>query len=235
MKSNVEMITSLNPSVPVIADADTGYGGPIMVSRTVTQYARAGVAGMHIEDQAQEKRCGHLQGKVIVDRDVYYSRLRAAVYARNQLQSDMLIIARTDARQTYGFDESITRLKEAVKIGVDVVFFEAMATREEARKVCEIFGNTPVMLNMVPGGVTPTMTAAEAQELGFRIMIVPGVCIGPIVKSVGEELRYLKEHGGVSKGNTTAGVKEVFNLAGLQECIALDQHAGGKAFDTVGE
>lgn len=235
MKSNIEMIASLDPSVPVIADADTGYGGPIMVSRTVTQYARAGCAALHIEDQAQEKRCGHLLGKVIVDREIYYSRLRAAVHARNQLQSDMLIIARTDARQTYGFDEAVTRLKAAVEIGVDVVFFEAIASKEEARKVCEIFGNTPVLLNMVPGGVTPNMSAAEAQEIGFRIMIVPGVCIGPIIRSVREELEHLKQHGSVSENNSSAGVKEAFNLAGLQECINLDQNSGGKAFDSVGE
>src|ERR1700751_912400 len=96
MKSNAEMIASLDPSVPLIADADTGYGGPIMVTRTVTQYARAGVAALHIEDQVQEKRCGHLLGKQIVEREVYYGRLRAAVAARDALQSDMLIIARTD-------------------------------------------------------------------------------------------------------------------------------------------
>ncbi|KAF2169758.1 hypothetical protein M409DRAFT_64777 [Zasmidium cellare ATCC 36951] len=235
MRSNVEMIASLNPSVPVVADADTGYGGPIMVSRTVTQYARAGVAALHIEDQAQEKRCGHLLGKVIVDREIYYSRLRAAVNARNQLKSDMLIIARTDARQSYGFDEAVERLKAAVEIGVDVLFFEALASKEEARKVCQIFGDTPVLLNMVPGGVTPNMTAAEAQEVGFRIMILPGVCIGPIIKSVRGELEHLKQHGTVSEDNGSAGVKEAFNLAGLQECISLDQLAGGKAFDTVGK
>lgn len=235
MRRNAEMIASLSPATPVIADADTGYGGPIMVARTVTQYARAGIAALHIEDQAQEKRCGHLQGKVIVDRDVYYSRLRAAVDARNQLQSDMLIIARTDARQAYGFDEAVARLKAAVDIGVDIVFFEAMASKEEAKRVCTIFAGTPVLLNMVPGGVTPNMTAAEARDIGFRLMIFPGLCIDPIVKSVRAELNHLKEKGTVSPENGAAGVKEAFNLAGLQECIALDQAAGGRAYDTVGK
>lgn len=206
-----------------------------MVSRTVAKYARAGIAAMHIEDQAQEKRCGHLLGKVIVDREIYYTRLRAAVSARDQLQSEMMIIARTDARQTYGFDEAIERLKEAVKIGVDVVFFEALASKEEAKKVCDIFSGTPVLLNMVPGGVTPNLTAAEAKQLGFRLMIFPGLCLGPVIKSVGAELKHLKDHGTVPPESGAAGVKEAFNLAGLQECIAIDQAAGGSAFDTVGE
>lgn len=146
----------------------------------------------------------------------------------------MLIIARTDARQTYGFEEAIDRLKAAVEIGVDVVFFEALASKEEARKVCEIMGDTPVLLNMVPGGATPTMTVAEAKEIGFRLMIFPGLAIAPIIKSVQAELAYLKEHGGVSPDSNAGGVKEAFNLCGLQECIELDQAAGGKAYDSVG-
>jgi 2-methylisocitrate lyase-like PEP mutase family enzyme len=237
MRSNAEMIASLDPSTPVIADADTGYGGPIMASRTVTQYARAGVAAMHIEDQAQQKRCGHLLGKVIVDREEYYSRLRAAVQARDQLQSDIMIIARTDAKQTYGFDEAMERLTEAVRIGVDVVFFEALGSKEEAKKVCEAFKktNTPVLLNMVPGGVTPNMTAKEAKEVGFRLMIVPGLCIGPVIRSVTAELEHLKQEGSVSQLNGNEGVVRGFKVCGLDECIELDQKAGGKAYNTVAQ
>ena len=237
MRQNAEMIASLDPTVPVIADADTGYGGPIMVSRTVTQYARAGVAALHIEDQAQQKRCGHLLGKVIVDREEYYSRLRAAVMARDQIQSDMLIIARTDARQTYGFEEAIERLQEAVRIGVDVAFFEAMASEAEARKICEVMKktNTPVLLNMVPGGVTPNMTAQQAKDIGFRLMIVPGVCLAPVINGVTTELRHLKEAGGVSNQNDREGVVRGFKLCGLEECIEIDQKAGGKAYDSVGK
>lgn len=235
MRDNAGMIASLDPSVPLIADADTGYGGPMMVSRTVTQYSRLGVAALHIEDQAQEKRCGHLLGKVIVDREIYYSRLRAAVQARDDLQSDMLIIARTDARQSYGFDEAVERLKEAQKIGVDVLFFEAIASKEEARKVCEIFKGTPVMLNMVPGGVTPLFTVAEAKETGFRLMIYPGICFEPVLTATRKQLAYLKEHGTVSPDRSSADVKAAFNLSGLQECMAIDARAGGTAYGTVGE
>lgn len=145
-----------------------------------------------------------------------------------------MIIARTDAKQTYGFDEALQRLQDAVKIGVDVVFFEALASKE-ARKVCEIFKqtNTPVLLNMVPGGVTPTMSAQEAQEIGFRIMIVPGICIAPVMRSVTAEMEHLKKYGLVSNENQSEGVVRGFQMCGLDECIALDQKAGGKAYDTV--
>lgn len=235
MVSNAGMIASLNPSIPVIADADTGYGGPVMVSRTVMQYARAGLAALHIEDQVQQKRCGHLLGKQLVDRETYYARLRAAVSTRDQIGSAMLIIARTDARQSYGFDEAVARLQEAVKIGVDVVFFEAMETEEEAAKVCEIFKGTPTFLNMVPGGTTPNISTSRAKELGFRIMIHPTICFDPIMKAIKQEFETLQSTGLCSESNAAAGVKNAFNLAGLQECIALDKMAGGAAYSNVGE
>ena len=235
MVANASMIASLSPSTPLIADADTGYGGPIMVSRTVCQYARAGVAALHIEDQVQEKRCGHLLGKELVSREVYYARLRAAVQARDEMGSDMMIIARTDARQSYGHDEALQRLKDAVQIGVDAVFLEAMQTREECRQVCREFGNTPVLLNMVPGGVTPTLTVDEATEMGFRIMIFPALSMMPIIRSIREELQHLKEHGITRSDNDAGGIKDAFNLCGLQECVEINQKAGGKALvDTNG-
>ena len=185
--------------------------------------------------QVQEKRCGHLLGKQIVDREVYFSRLRAAVAARDQLQSDMLIIARTDARQTYGFDEAIERLQEAVKIGVDVAFLEALQSKEEMEKVCKIMGNTPVLLNVVPGGVTPEYTIEEASKMGFRIIIYPGLCMGPVLESVSKELKTLQTTGKSSSSGSAGGVKEAFNLCGLQECIDIDKRSGGQAYATVGQ
>lgn len=148
----------------------------------------------------------------------------------------MLIIARTDARQTYGFDEAMERLQKAVEIGVDIVFFEAMSSEDEARKICATFKktNTPVLLNMVPGGVTPHLTAQQAKEIGFRLMIVPGICIAPIIRSVSAELEHLKKEGSVSEGNGSEGVVRGFNLCGLEECTEIDKKAGGKAYGTVG-
>lgn len=238
MVANAAMIASLNPTVPLIADADTGYGGPIMVSRTITQYARAGVAALHIEDQVQQKRCGHLLGKQLVDRETYYARLRAAVTSRDQIGSDMLIIARTDARQSLGFDEAVERLQGAVDIGVDVVFLEAMTSKEEAAKVCQIFKktNTPCLLNMVAGGVTPDFSVEEARQMGFKIIIHPSACATPLVRSVASALKELKETGVAAedpKDPLFGSPRKVFELAGLQECIDLDTQAGGTSYSTA--
>lgn len=232
MVDQADMLANLNPSVPLIADADTGYGGPVMVRRTVQKYARAGVAALHLEDQVQEKRCGHLLGKELVSREIWYARLRAAVQARNDIGSDMLIIARTDARQKFGFDEAIERLKGAVDCGVDVVFPEALKTTEECKQVCELMGNVPVLLNMVPKGDTPEMSADEAEALGFRIMIFPGLFLESAIQGMSEAAQKLRKTGRqVVEGS--GGVKEAFNLCGLQDCIKVDQRAGGKAYDSL--
>lgn len=122
----------------------------MMVGRTTAQYIQAGVAGFHLEDQVVNKRCGHLAGKELVSEDVYLSRIRAAVNMREQLGSDIVIIARTDALQSLGFDAAVSRLQKAVAVGADVAFLEAIETKEQARKVCEIFAEsgTPVMYGM---------------------------------------------------------------------------------------
>ena len=124
MKEHAEMIANIEPQIPLIADADTGYGGPNMVARTVGAYHRAGVAGLHIEDQVLAKRCGHLGGKRVVSIDDFTQRIFAAAQARQRLASDIVIIARTDALQTHGFDEAIKRLKAAVAAGADIAFLE---------------------------------------------------------------------------------------------------------------
>ncbi|KAK4506373.1 hypothetical protein PRZ48_000103 [Zasmidium cellare] len=235
MVQNAGMIASLSPSTPVIADADTGYAGPVNVARTVARYAHAGVAGLHIEDQAAEKRCGHLAGKVLVEQHVWLAKLKAAVQTRKEIGSEIVIIARTDARQSYGFDEAIERLQKAVEIGVDAVFFEAPQSKEEVQRVAETFRktNTPCLLNMVPGGATPWFKPQEAQELGFSLMLYPGLCIGPVIHAVREEMAKLRDTGNVSE-DADGKVKEGFNLTGLQELIEIDQHAGGAAYGTVG-
>lgn len=155
MSEHAEIIANLDPSIPLIADADTGYGGPNMVARTVERYHRAGVAALHIEDQIQTKRCGHLGGKTVVDRDVFVQRIRAAYQARLRIGSDIVIIARTDALQTHDYSETVARLKEAISAGADVAFLEGLTSREEAKRVCQDLAPTPVLLNMVEHGATP--------------------------------------------------------------------------------
>ena len=231
MVAHADMIANLCPTVPLIADADTGYGGPNMVARTVAKYARAGVAALHLEDQVQEKRCGHLLGKEIVPREVYFSRIRAAVNARNDLGLDILIIARTDSRQSYGTEEAYERLKGSVEIGADIAFPEAMNSKEEAAEMVRRLGRTPCLLNLVPSGVTPEITVEEAQEIGFRVMIFPAAAFEGAMAGVRSALSQVKTEG--RQPLTTTGVKEGFELCGLQECIELDRRAGGKAYASV--
>lgn len=125
--------------MPLIADADTGYGSPLNVSRTVAQYINAGAAGFHLEDQVVNKKCGHLAGKECVSLEEYVSRIRAAVLTREKIGSDIVIIARTDALQQIGLDDAIQRLKAAVAAGADVAFLEAATKREECEKLCAEF------------------------------------------------------------------------------------------------
>lgn len=227
MTEQAEMLANINPSVPVIADADTGYGGPVAIARTVSKYARAGVAALHIEDQVQEKRCGHLLGKEIVPRDVFYSRIQAAVNAREELGLDILIIARTDSRQGYGFDEAVERLRRAAEIGSDMVFPEAMTSKQELADVVRLMGSTPCLLNMVTKGVTPELSVQEAHELGFRVVIFPVVAFGGAIRGITESLTTLKDQG--REPQDLVGVKQAFELCGLNECVDVDRRAGGKS------
>lgn len=235
MYSNASMIASIDPSVPVIADADTGYGGPINVANTVKAYARAGVAGLHIEDQVQEKRCGHLSGKLLVSKEVYFNRLRAACKARDESGSEILIIARTDARAgkdsdgNGGFDEAITRLKGAVEVGVDALFFEAIQDEDEARRVIELLPNIPVLLNMVPGGRTPIVTNAQANKMGFRIVIWPTLSLEAVVPAVEKAMKALRNFDR-NPEHEAMGPQKLFEVCGLKDLMAFDESVGGKAY-----
>jgi methylisocitrate lyase len=230
MRNNAEMLANLSPSTPLIADADTGYGGPIMVARTTEQYARSGVAAFHIEDQVQTKRCGHLSGKLLVDQETYTTRIRAAVQARQRLGSDIVVIARTDALQSHGYEESLARLRAARDAGADVGFLEGMTSREMARQAVQDLAPWPLLLNMVEHGSTPNISAAEARELGFRIIIFPFATIGPALTAMREGLEKLKRDGipGLDKELTP---QMLFRVCGLDQSVQLDAEAGGSAFD----
>ena len=232
MRENAEMIANLDPGVPLIADADTGYGGPNMVARTVSQYHRSGVAGLHIEDQIQTKRCGHLGGKAVVDTEVFAQRIRAAYQARRKLGSDIVVIARTDALQTHGFEEAVARLKAAVAAGADVAFLEGVTSEVEAREVCKQLAPTPVLLNMVEHGATPSWTPAQAKDMGFKIIIFPFAAIAPAYKAIKDGLVGLKETGktGLEKDFTP---KKLFTVVGLEEAAATDEAVGGSMYSKV--
>jgi 2-methylisocitrate lyase-like PEP mutase family enzyme len=226
------MIANLDPHMPLIADADTGYGGPNNVARTVEQYHRSGVAALHIEDQIQTKRCGHLGGKQIVDIDTFSHRIAAAVQARERIGSDILIIARTDALQTDDFDEAARRLRAAVAAGADVAFLEGVTTKEEARAICRELAPTPVLLNMVENGATPSWTPQEAQELGFRLIIFPFAAIAPAYDAIRSTFQMIKETGrtGLAVDFTP---KKLFSIVGLKQATAIDAAAGGQLYSRV--
>ncbi|KAF2084669.1 Phosphoenolpyruvate/pyruvate domain-containing protein [Saccharata proteae CBS 121410] len=233
MVAHSTMIASLNTEIPLIADADTGYGGPIMVARTVEQYARGGVAGLHIEDQVQTKRCGHLQGKEVVDVDVFSARIRAAYEARKRIGSDIVIIARTDALQGNGYDDAVERLKAARDAGADMGFLEGVTSKDMAAKVVKDLAPWPMLLNMVEHGATPTISVDEAREMGFRLIIFPFAAIAPAYVALKEGLENLKKTGVVGAKDFVTP-KFIFQVCGLDESMALDAAAGGKAFGGKG-
>jgi 2-methylisocitrate lyase-like PEP mutase family enzyme len=199
-----------------------------MVGRTVTEYIRAGVAGLHLEDQVAAKRCGHLRNKQLVSEDEYLSRIRAAVNARTKSTGDIVLIARTDALESLGFEAAVSRLKRAVEVGADVAFLEGVRSKEEAKKVCQDLAPIPVLFNAVPGGVSPDLSVEEAKQLGYRAIIFPGLALGPVYASVSASVKQLKEKG--TQMSSTSNPKDLFNVVGLREAVEFDLAAGGELY-----
>lgn len=204
--------------IPTIADADTGYGNELNVTRTVMDYEARGVAGLHIEDQVSPKRCGHLASKELVSREEYLAKIRAAVAARRD--PDLVIIARTDARAVAGMDEAVARVNAALEAGAEMAFVEAVRSVEEAAAVPKLV-HGPCLLNIVIGGLTPVLDVQQAQQMGYRLAILPGVILGTMVARVMEALAELKatqKHPAVPGDLTPAAV---FNLFGAERWDAL--------------
>ena len=204
--------------IPLIADADTGYGNELNVTRTILAYEARGVAALHIEDQVSPKRCGHLAGKELVSQEEFLAKIRAAVAARRD--PDLVIIARTDARAVSGLDEAVARVNAALKAGADMAFVEAVRSVEEAASVPHLVEG-PCLLNMVGAGLTPVLDLQQAQQMGYRMAILPGVILGTMVARVMETLAELKatqQHPAVPGDLTPAAV---FNLFGAKRWDAL--------------
>lgn len=197
-----------------------------MVGRTVSQYMRAGVAALHLEDQVVNKRCGHLRNKELVPVEEYLSRIRAAVNARAETPGDIVIIARTDALESLGYDVAVSRLKRAIELGADVAFLEGITSKEEANKVCEDLAPTPVLFNAVPGGVSPDLSAQEAKGLGFKIIIFPAFALKPVYESVSQAAKILKEKG-TQNASGNGSPRDLFNICGLKKAVEFDIAAGG--------
>ncbi|PPQ83619.1 hypothetical protein CVT25_006304 [Psilocybe cyanescens] len=230
-----EMVSSIDPTVPVIADADTGFGGPANVARTVKQYAQVGIAGLHIEDQVQTKRCGHLMGKQVVSREEFLTRIRAAVIARDSIPggSDFVIIGRTDSAQVLGMEEAITRLRLAADAGADVCFIEGVKTEELLRSTVAALAPKPVLVNVISGGLTPSFTTSEAETMGAKIIIFSLVSCVAMVHGVRAAMKSLKITGTDFSSAKGMDPKSFFEVMGLDEVVTLDAKAGGTAFKLV--
>ncbi|MEM3064113.1 MAG: isocitrate lyase/PEP mutase family protein [Candidatus Nitrosotenuis sp.] len=182
-------------SVPVIVDSDTGYGNALSVWKLVNELQEAGAAGMFLEDQRWPKRCGHMAGKEVVEREEYAEKLQAAVDAKKG--SDFIIVARTDARATKGLGEAIERAKYYRKIGADAVFVEAPKSIDEMREIGKSI-NAPLVANMIEGGATPIRSAKELHKMGFKIILYP---LSVLYANTYASLQILKE---LKKAGTTS-------------------------------
>ena len=211
--------------VPVIADADTGYGGVFNVARTVRQYERAGVAAIHIEDQQSPKRCGHLDDKQVVSSTEMVQKIRAAVDARTD--DDFTIIVRTDALAVTGWDDTMRRCGEYVDAGADMLFIEAIRSAEDARRITSNF-NVPLMYNFVETGKSPLLPAPELEQLGFKLVIFPVSALLMVCKAVSELMAQLKSTGSTeSMLDRMYSLEDCFNLVGLKELMAQDAGFAG--------
>ncbi len=213
MVDNARRITSAI-SVPLVSDSDTGYGNELNAYRTVQEFERAGVQGIHIEDQVFPKKCGHLEDKELISVEDYAAKIRAAVAAKRS--KDFLIIARTDARAGAGFDEAIRRANAAAEAGADMVFFEAPQTLEEVAKVPQIV-KAPCLLNMVLSGKTPPVNLADAEKMGYRLTILPGMLLSSIIGLCDKMLADVKETGTLAQPYSKGGPATTFSRFGAAE------------------
>ncbi len=210
MLANASAIAS-TIRVPLIADADTGYGGALNVYRTVQEYEKAGVAALHLEDQAFPKRCGHLDGKEVVPLAEMVVKLRAAV-----------IIARTDALAVTGLDDTLRRCAAYAAAGADVLFVEALRTEQEIDRVRREV-DVPLLYNFVEHGKSPLIPVPQLEALGFKLVIFPGSLMLSVCTLAQRILREIRQRGTTASLLGEMGsVVDLFNLMGMQEALALD-------------
>jgi 2-methylisocitrate lyase-like PEP mutase family enzyme len=217
--------------IPVIADADTGYGNELNVVRTVQAYTRAGVAALHIEDQTFPKRCGHLAGKEITDRESWLRKIRAA--AESRPDRELLVIARTDARAVAGPEEAIERARAALAAGADIAFVEAPQTVEEIAEIPAAVGG-PCLFNVVPGGRSPEVSVADLERWGYRIAIFPALLLEPVVAACDQALKSLAQAAAGSDGEE-AGAGSAPGEAGAGGPAALFRRVGADDWDRLRE
>ncbi len=211
-------------SVPVIVDADTGYGNALSVWKLVKELESAGASGMFLEDQRWPKRCGHMQGKEVTPHQEYAEKLSAALDARSS--KDFIIVARTDARATEGLDEAIERGRQNKKIGADVIFVEAPQSIEEMKKIGKSI-NAPLVANMIEGGATPLVPAKELYKMGFNVILYPLSVLYSNTYATLHLLEELKKTGSTKKfQNRLVNFNQFNDLVELSKFRKLEKRYG---------
>jgi len=205
---------------PIMADADTGYGGLLNVAHTVKGYERAGVAAIQLEDQQFPKKCGHTPNRPVIAKADMVRKIKVACDARTD--EDFLIIARTDARAGLGLDEAIERAVAYGEAGADVLFVEAPESIEEMEKVCKSL-NKPLLANMVTGGKTPVLPGKELKALGYTIAIHPAAGFLSCAAGLDKAFKDLKEHGTVTDATPMYDFSEFTNMIGFPDVWAFDK------------
>jgi methylisocitrate lyase len=219
-------VGAASPETTVVVDADTGYGNPLNVVRTVELWEQAGASGMFLEDQVWPKRCGHMAGKQVVPREDWLAKLRAAVARRTHLH----VTARTDARAAVGLDEALERARMARDEGVDALFVEAPESVAELERIASVLQGTTLVANMVETGRTPLLTPAELADLGFTLIVSPLTALFAMVKEVRSALDLLRE-----KGSLRDDLDRLVTFEGFAEVVDLERHLALGATESVVE
>ena len=208
--------------LPVIADADTGYGNAVNVVRTVRAFEQAGVAAIQLEDQASPKKCGHLTGKELISADEFARKLNAALEAR---RADTVVIARTDARGPAGIDEAIARARRYAAEGADLIFVEAPESREEIERIAAEIA-APLLFNVVPSGRSPEIDEKDLEALGFKLAIYPGALLGPMAVAMAHALGAMDARPATGRDaarDGRPGPQGIFEFVGLREWAELGE------------
>jgi len=209
----------------LVVDADTGYGNALNVGRTIRLFERAGARAIQLEDQAFPKRCGHLDNKSLIPSDEMVGKIKAALDARRSRET--LVIARTDAVAVEGFDRAVARAVSYRDAGADILFIEAPKTRAELQRIPPAVGNVPLMANMVEGGKTPPLNAAELEAIGFSLVIFPGAIVRVLARAADEFYATL-----AAKGTSESFQDRMYDFTALNDVIGTPEMiALGKQYE----
>ncbi|BAY65006.1 carboxyphosphonoenolpyruvate phosphonomutase [Calothrix brevissima NIES-22] len=219
--------------VPLIADLDTGYGNALNVMRTIKDAVQLGLAGVLLEDQEWPKKCGHFEGKRVVSLAEHAGKIRAAVKARGD--SDLVIIARTDARAPLGLEAAIARGRAYIAAGADILFVEAPQSVEELKAIAAAFPKVPLIANIVEGGKTPQMSPAELQQLGFKIVFFPLTALLAVTKIMTACFEQLKAQGNTANFDQLVSFQDFQALVGVPQYLQIEKEFAAENYQPISD